>query len=76
MVTAWYREGMRKPIPPNELRRNLVGFKLNDDEYAALLPFFETFQWAPMSSAMLWLMEHEDVKKVIQERIKWAMVQA
>lgn len=63
-------------VPTNKLRRRLVAFKLNDDEYAALLPFFETFPLAPMSSAMLWLMEQPQVRQTVRERVESAMVQS
>jgi hypothetical protein len=46
-----------------------IGFKVTSEEYAAMLPFVESFHECTMSAAMRWLIEQPEVRDVMRHRI-------
>lgn len=62
-------EGGFELVRSDERPTKTIGFKVTEEQFAALIPFFESFHERTVSAAMRWLVEHPDVRLVMSQRI-------
>lgn len=60
--------------PSGEHKTHTVAFRLTASGKAELMPFLDTFTNGQIGLAMRWLLEHPDVKRVMEERVAGATV--
>jgi len=67
---AVIRDGITHIEPSGERRDKTISLRLTAGEYLELQPFIESFPERQVGSALRWLLEHDDVRKVMAGRIK------
>lgn len=63
-------EGGWEMVRTEDRPTKTIGFKVTEEAYAALIPFFEAFHTQTVSEAMRWLIDNEGVKAIMLNRIR------
>lgn len=63
------RDGITHIEPSGERRDKTIAFRLTASEYLELQPFIDSFPQRQSGIAIRWLLENEDVRKIMAARI-------
>lgn len=63
------RDGVTHIEPSGERRDKTIAFRLTASEYLELQPFIDSFPQRQSGVAIRWLLENDDVRKVMAGRI-------
>jgi hypothetical protein len=64
-----HEDGTLEVIANGERLSKTVAFRVSPSEYVELIPLFETFTNGSVTQAMRWLLQEDEVRRVIADRV-------